>query len=347
MEWNAQEIFYYKQNAKSGTIVGAYKPPLAFMNRCNMSFIALAIMLLISFSQQTLDAAEENPSSKQTLILVPLLSSATLDGGDARIPFSVKNGYSKAVSISYIVDLKTSSESGKAVSPMQYRTGSSMGSGLPSAPVILQPGQTGTFNSFCSMETLSFLKSKNKKVFGETSGRSVDTKESFGPCFSEPFSIPNSLTQVPWNNLGMQNYFTVTPDTSNISINPHKLDQGVWSRGWVDVPITIKNTSGQPLIALEGVSLSGVPVKEKSLPRYWAAIKVTKPLLMSGESISTNCETDLDALEGYKPGDKAVAVVQGRVPNTNQVFECYSAPFELPPLPTDKQPKGAVQIPGM
>jgi len=215
-----------------------------------------------------------------------------------------------------------------------------------SPDILLNPGTTGTFDAFYTIEAIDYLRSMNKRIYGDISGKVVGTDQLF-KCSSAPFSLPPILTACPWDDMGKQNYFTITADTSKIGINPHKLESGIWTRGSVNVPVSIKNTSGRLLIAIEYTNLFTVPIDGKASPSYWTAVKATKPILQPGEFISSVCETDLDALEGYKPGDKVVVSVEGRVPNTNQVFRCFSAPFELPPLPKDKPPKGALQIPGL
>jgi len=244
-----------------------------------------------------------------------------------------------------MADLVTSTISGEKIPIEAFRRGFSVGGG-PYIPTVLKPGQSGTFSSSYAIDTLTFLKSRNKELFGEVLAWPAGTKEKPKEYYSNPIPIFPNLITVPWTDLGEQKYFTVTSDSNNISINPHKLDRGVWLSGSVEVPVSIKNTSGRPLIALECTNLSGAPIDRKTPPSYWMAVKATKPILQPGEVISSVCETDLDALESHKPGDKVVVSVEGRVLNTNQVFECHSAPFELPPLPHDKPPKGAVQIPG-
>jgi len=196
------------------------------------------------------------------------------------------------------------------------------------------------------MEDLKLVRGKNREIIGGVSGAIAGSNQRV-EFYSNPFSVPASLTEVPWTDLGEQNYLTVVADTAKIGINPHKLESGIWKRGSVNIPVSIKNTSGQPLIALEYTHLSGTPIERKTPPTYWTAVKAVKPILQPGESISSVCENDLDALEGYKAGDKVVVLVEGRIPNTNQVFQCSSAPLELPALPKDKPPKGALQIPGL
>lgn len=298
---------------------------------------------------RTCEAAGEKAPADQSLTVIPLIQSATLGNGYGSVPFRVTNTYTKAVSIVSSVRLKTTDDSGKKVSAEEYRKGFPMGDGPELRPTILQPGQTGTFNSTCSIETFAFLRDRNKKVFGELFAQVVATKERIGPYFSEPFAVPDSLASTPWTELGEQKYFVVTSDTNNIVINPHKLYKGVWLNGSVTVPVSIKNTSNQSLIAVESPSIYLVSNGKNPNPSHWTAVKVTTPVLKPGESIATQCEIDLGSLESgrYKPDDLLAVIVEGHIPNTNQVFESYSAPFELPPLPKEKQPKGAVQIPGM
>jgi hypothetical protein len=321
------------------------------MKRTNLFFIVLINCLLagFGFSQECEAAGNDSVADESNLVLTPLLHSATLDNGRGNIPFSVRNNGTEAVSIVSFVELMTTTDSGDKIPIEDFRSGIPMGGGLEHHPVTLQPGETGTFNGISSMETLAFVRDKNKMILGGLSARVVGTKQRVGPCFSEPFQVPNNLVNPPWTDLGQQNYFTVTTDTNNISINPHKLDRGIWLRGSVVVPISVKNTSGQPYIAVESPGIYLVRKGKNPSPSHWTAIKVIKPVLKPGESMTSSCDIDINWLEseGYQPGDTLVATVEGRVPNTNQVFECSSAPFELPPLPKDKPPKGASLIPGL
>jgi hypothetical protein len=326
---------------------------MIFMKRNGLLLMVLVECLLTGFGFARISkAAEDNSAAEQTsLILTPLLQAATLDSGYGSIPFSVKNNYTKAVSIVSFVKLMTTTDSGDKVPIEDFRKGVPMGGGLELRPVILQPSQTGTFDSKYSTETLAFLRENNKKMFGELSARAVGTNQRIGPCFSEAFAVPDNLASSPWTDLAEQNYFTVAVDTTKASVTPHKLTGGVWLRGSVSVPIWIKNASGQPYIAATH-SVSFYITEDdgkRTPPSAKETMRTTEPILKPGESTAASCDIDLDWLksQGYKPGDKLVAAVGGRIPNSNQVFECYSAPFELPPLPKEKPPKGAVQIPGL
>lgn len=71
------------------------------------------------------------------------------------------------------------------------------------------------------------------------------------------------------------------------------------------------------------------------LEQAGGGVDISKPVLKPGESISIGIQwsrSSLLELKGYKPGDKIIAVVYGRIANTNNIFKCCAAPFELPPL---------------
>jgi hypothetical protein len=323
------------------------------MNRISIFSIVLANCLLSSLclSQKREAVGNDSVANESNLILTPLLQSAALNNGLGTIPFSARNDCAKAVSIVSFVELMTTTDSGSKISIEHFRSGNPMGGGIEHRPVILQPGETGTFDGISAMETFAFVRDGNKTILGELSARVVGTKQGVGPCFSEPFSVPNNLVNPPWTDLGVQNYLTVTTDTNNIGINPHKLDRGIWLRGSLMVPISIKNISGQPSVAASD-SISFYIARDdgkRTQPSPWDTIGTSASILKPGESVLRECDIDLDWLESehYKPGEKLVVAVGGRIPNSNQIFECYSAPFGLPPLPDDKPPKGTVQIPGL
>lgn len=247
------------------------------------------------------------------------------------------------------VQLFTFSDSGDRVPIEEFRTAAPLNTSGPRLPpILIKPGATGTFDSTFSMETLKFVKEKKKEIFGGITGY-TGTNQEF-EFYSDPFPVPANLVTPPWTDLGEQNHFTLTPDMDHIVINPHKLERGIWLGGSVVVPVSIKNASGHPCIEVGSPVAYVVRDNGKPQPPFqWAAIKTSKPILKPGESITSSCYINLDDLEsqGFKPGDKVVAVVGGRIPNTDQVFQCSSTPFELPPFSMDKPPKGALQIPGL
>lgn len=323
------------------------------MNLDRLLFAAFIKCLLIGFVLPSRGSVPDSASSPEhpNLTLTPLLLSATLNDGFGKLPFVIENKSSTGVMITpywhAVVRLMTY-DSDEEIPVKEFGPHSPSSEHGDSPPILLKPGTTGTFNAFYTIQAIDYLRSVNKRIYGDISGQVVGTNQTF-KCSSAPFSPPQILTARPWTDLGEQNYFTVTSDTNNIGINPHKLVLGIWQSGAVNVPVSIKNTSGQSYVA---VALPGIYIERKGKnpsPSHWAAIKASKPILKPGESIVSGCDIDLDWLEseGYKAGDKLVAAVDGRVPNTNQVFECYSAPFELPPLPKDKPPKGALRIPGL
>jgi hypothetical protein len=123
-----------------------------------------------------------------------------------------------------------------------------------------------------------------------------------------------------------------------------------WARS-MTIPCLIKNESNRDVaIAIDEVDfvLVGDEQEQKRLVRSEREeyLKASSAVLKPGDSISTEAsERDYITLrvlenQGYKLGDKMVAIVGGRILNTNQIFQCYSAPFELPPIPKGEPPSG-------
>jgi hypothetical protein len=318
-----------------------------------VSFVTLFGYLLSMLALPRICGAsgKDNLGQEPYLTIAPVLALATLDNGYGMIPFSVRNNYTTDLVVSHFVDLMTSADSGEKISIEKFRRGPFLPSSGPKpVTILLKPGETGTFGGTYSMETLAFLVGKDKEIFGRVSGHVAGEDQEF-QSYSDAFPVPRNLATPPWLDLGERNYFTVIADTTKIGINPHRLDRGIWLMGSISVPISVKNTAGQAYIAgVESVSFyidrnDG----KRASPSPWETIKTAQPILKPGESAAGGGEMDLDWLQSqnYKAGDKLVAAVGGRIPDTNQIFESYSAPFELPPLPKDKPPKGALQIPGL
>jgi len=141
-------------------------------------------------------------------------------------------------------------------------------------------------------------------------------------------------------SLGSQNYLLITPDLTKTQSAPA-------------VPFTVKNVSNQDII----VDINNVVVYlygnvrfNEARARYAVSryLKISEPILKPGESIHDDWHAvnqTFYALTGYempreryKPGDKIIYMIGGRISGTDKIFECYSAPFELPPLPQSKPP---------
>ena len=177
-------------------------------------------------------------------------------------------------------------------------------------------------------------------MFVEISGYIASTNQPF-QAESDAFPVPGNLTVPPWVDLGEQTYFLVTPDTTRTSIQETTEERRVK----VIFPVTVTNRTNQSYIAATNsvhfyVERNG---GGRGAPSGWETTRTTEPVLGPGESaFSTGrcyiTSNDLKS-QGYKPGDKVIAAVGGKIPNTNQIFECYSAPFELPPLPKSHPPK--------
>jgi hypothetical protein len=316
---------------------------------CHMTIKALFIFVIVALLLNTLEVlayGESQPlGEKSYLTLTPLLPMATLgNDGDGNIPFKVTNNYTKDIAVrpcwNNAVYLTTVNDSARKVSIEEFRRGHSLGWGGPEQrPVILAPGQTGTFNASFSMETFAFLAGKNKSVIGHITGYIVSTNDRF-ESYSKPFPVPGNLATPPWTDLGTQGFFSVTPLLKKLSTQ-----SGVTVGLLIFIPIEIKNLTSEACVA--DTNLVIFFLERKGWPKDrrlgWETINATGKLLQPGESVETRrrsyTTTEFLADDGYKPGDKLIAVVGGRVPSTNHVFQCYSAPFELPPLPKSQPTK--------
>jgi hypothetical protein len=307
-------------------------------------------------------------SGENYLILTPDLAQASLDHGRVTIPFIVKNNSDKNIEFTLdnarIEGLATVDEDGKKRF-IDHLGGGGSSMGGEYQWVLLKPGETSSLGSSdYPMYTLGAVTGRN--IFGVVYGRFVGTKEGFD-CYSAPFVVPPELTTLPYNDLGSQNYLSVTPDLTKVDFsggkfpvttlelqraNPNYAD---WIKnGWaedVSIPLTVSNTLNQDVIVvIDDVDfyIAGDESfkQERMQYRRWEYLKASTPILKPGESISSESTgrsyISLSWLEhrGYKPGDKIIAVVGGRIPGANNIFECYSAPFELPPLPKSEPPAG-------
>jgi len=233
-----------------------------------------------------------------------------------------------------------------------------MGSGI-SFPVILKPGASGTFNSYSPTKDLQLLQGKGKMVYAEVTGQIVRTG-GFFHSYSAPFTISPNLITPPWSDLGEKDYLAVAPDLEHIFFSApmtaeDKTRDPTWSAGpAVTIEVKITNTTGQSIIAANDSIVFYVErgAAIRKAPSQWETIRPPGRLLMPGASTLSTGRCYINWIDwaemNYKSGDKIVAAVGGRIPNTNQIFECYSAPFELPPLPNPHPtPKPAFSIPGI
>ena len=294
---------------------------------------------------------------------MPDIAKAVRDDnfGDVTIPFLLKNNGNKKVQLGFLMGHRLDGlmdQTGKIILRDYVRSGPSGG-----AEIDLNPGETvpGLFAQY-RIERLT--KINGVKVSGVIvavlKGANLQVK-----LVSAPFLIPSALTTLPWNDLGTQTYLSVTPDLTKAGFsggsfpvttlesqqaNPNYAD---WIKnGWaedVSIPLTVGNTSSQDLVVvIDDVDfyIAGDDSfkQERLRYRHWEYAKASTPILKPGESCSSEptgrSYITLSWLyrRGYKPGDEIIAVVGGRIPGTNNIFECYSAPFKLPPLPKGEPP---------
>ena len=302
------------------------------------------------------------------LILTPDLAKASLNRGQVTIPFTVKNNSDRELELlmGQIAGLAVD-QAGKKIFIQDFSSGqeetSYIGGGPSAQIILLEPGQTSSsFNSVYATQYLSAV--TGRQIFGVIGGRIVSANKGF-ISYSVPFLIPPELMTLPFNDLGAQNYLSITPDLTKVSFtggdfkvttlelqraDPHYADS--IKNGWTEnvwVPITITNTSNRDLIVANDVIrfyIDGKMSKKNDILQYVRLeyLKTSTPIVKPGEScgITGRDYITLRFLEddGYKPGNKIIAMVGGRIPGTNQIFECCSAPFELPPLPKGEPPAG-------
>jgi hypothetical protein len=331
------------------------------MKRNHVSVIELFGCLLFGSSLISFCPASQGAPivQQQNIILSPLLQEATLDGGYGSIPFAVENKASRAVKVMWQrgggVVLMTLTDSNSRITLARFSdqinfTGAP---GIHPAPVLLRPGETGTFNSPYSTAILGFVAGKGKEIFGGLEGEIVDTNEKF-KAFSDPFPVPAQLAKPPFADWGSQGYFSVAvdlvgavfqggnmPDTPVIG-EPTFLE--LIKKRWADalvIPVKITNLTNQKYIVVVDHAMVYPGASRGTAPSAWDSVQAQGPTLAPGGSITPLIPVNLHDLQnqGYKPGDEYLAAVGGRIPNTNQVFECYSAPFKLPPLPKDHPAK--------
>lgn len=265
--------------------------------------------------------------------LKPVLNAVASTSVYGTISFKVTNVYSKDVMIESFIKLMTNDNS-RSVSIEEFRRGAPPPSWGPKPRlVVLKPGQTDVIDSNYSVETLSFLKAKNKNLFGEISGYVIDPNKSFRSD-SDPFSVPEKLAEPPWIDLGIQNYFSVSPNVEKIAFK-----NGITDNGLISIPVDVKNISNNSYIINNRLVLfflkkNGLEDKNQLLSD---TIKEAGLIFNPGDlvELSDRSYTTIGYLNasGYKPGDKIIAIVAGQIPDTNQVFECISAPFVLPSFP--------------
>ncbi|MCE0496605.1 MAG: hypothetical protein LV481_01475 [Methylacidiphilales bacterium] len=281
-------------------------------------------------------AANSLALGQQTYItLTPVLKQDVPTNMHGIISFKVTNVCAKEVMIKHHLELMTEDNS-RNVPIEEFRTGGPPPSWGPiPAFQLLKPGQTEIIDTNYSVETFSFLKSKGKKLFGEINGYVVDTNERF-QTDSEPFFVPDNLAKSPWVDLGNQTFFSVIPVIEKITFSD------VIMGGGICIPVDVKNISNSSYIVnnridifcLEKVGLNDNNRKNTLLSD---TIKESGSIFNPGDEVELvdRSYTTVSYLKacGYKPGDTLIAIVAGQIPGTNQVFECTSAPFVLPPFP--------------
>jgi len=276
------------------------------------------------------------PNEQRYLSVTPDLKKTSLNDGYVKIPFIVKNITPQDIRVLQyynMIRLTTRDDSGKRISlkQLQNPNAKSLFSGAI-LQVVLKPGESRTYEAIAPLDALAFAAGKHKKISGEIIAYIAASSQEF-ESYSDPFPIPAALSTPPWVDLGEQRYFSVDPDLLHMSF-----PDGIMG-GAILFPVNIKNVgSGRYVAATNSVSFFlARDAKTRVPPSLWEVSTATVPVLAPGESATSTgrCYITFDYLrsKGYKQGDKIIAATGGRIPSTNQVFECYSEPFELPPLP--------------
>jgi hypothetical protein len=322
-----------------------------------MNSRCILILGLLTVLWKGIGVAQTAGINQNFLSLTPDFAKATLNEGYGKIPFTVKSDSTDDIVFMPdwygVVRLMTTDDSGNAVSIEDFRDPHRirMHSGPRPHPVVLKPGQTGTYDSHFSMETLAFVAAKNKKIFGEIPGHTTHTNQSFD-AHSASFPIPPELAKPPWNDIGMQNFLAVTVDSTKpdfqISGSKKSPEPGSQSWAFLTFPIKITNTTTQPLLVNSArVTFFKGKQNRKSVPDLWELVMGMKPvpgpneysseltLLKPGESVEAGGYITMwnNLPDEWKKGEPLFVGVAGRIPDTNKVFESYSAPFGFPAEP--------------
>ena len=199
------------------------------------------------------------------------------------------------------------------------------------------------------MATMAFVLCKDKKIFGNIPGRTLQANRLFD-ARSDQFAIPPELAKPPWDDLGEQSYLQITADSKKPEIHyfgSKKSPEGSQYWAFVMFSIKITNTTEQSLLVNAiHVSFCRVEGNRKSPPDLWELVGdmkiVSRPnkdltLLKPGESVKAGGRSYItmwnNLPDEWKKGDTLVVGVAGRIPDTNKVFECYSEPFGFPEIP--------------
>jgi hypothetical protein len=277
----------------------------------------ILLIITISIANRSLFGQE------QLITLAPDLTTSASSHDYQRIPFKVMNASGEDLMIDPDIMLMTKDDYSNKLSIELFCEGGEFGS-QERPSVLLHPGQTTTIYSNFSANELAFVKSKGKAIFGEINGCSTATKKKF-QSDSKPFSVPEALTKLPWIDIGIKNYFSVVPFLDRITSS--------FSGTRISIPLKVRNTSTIPLVLnnQRAIFYFKDTKSEIKASLLFDTLRSSQRIVNPGETLEISSQSRVlaDYLNsvGFKSGDKVVGMIAGKVPNTNQVFECLSDPF--------------------
>ena len=290
--------------------------------------------------------------------------------GQAKIPATVTNCYSGAIELEStggVIGLRTLDSSGDMVQIDEFKAGRILPrvwGGPINPPFVLMPSESVSVYAISNLDDLKYISGINQQIFGILGAVVSGTHQHFFSC-SQPFLFPSNLIpsvsqKLQWVDLGQTNKFSLSAcvnqaylvggTLSGLEVSDtgysDKIKSGYAEE--LDIPIKVTNVTSQQCISV------------KAVPTYTLVKSGSSPIrpnpssafhesccdnLGAGESDYATCSFNLNDLSqaGYQREDLVMVAVEGRIPNTNQIFVSYSAPFVLPILP-NSPPKSEFDI---
>jgi fibronectin type 3 domain-containing protein len=317
-------------------------------------FLLMPYLLLLSARAEDITYIGD----KGYLSLVPAINAIEKQHGRGKIAFAIKNEYSEDIAFDVIyprIDLATLDESGALIGIEDYAAG---GRGLRTKKfggphqdqIVLKPGDSTTLYARYSQEDMDAVVRDSKPLVGMIEATIVSSNQMFR-SISQQFPSSSEMGK-GWVDLGENAFLAIAPDPDKAVVHGGTFQYSLpvfkagyndlIKTGWaetIDVPVNIANASGQNLLVNSRCVRSFI-VREGSgriSPPPWELLESSGTMIQVGSQVGgLNASIFLRDLvkDGYRPGDKIVVSIGGRIPDTNRIFVCYSAPFELPSLPS-------------